>query len=225
MHYFFLKRNIYFKFEYFLIVQVKLQAQVESLTWCQVKLQVENVDLNLSLTLKSKTWTWRQDKLQALLLRLDLIFSSQVLDTFQALDLSRSVYSEICRRERASIMQKNAIFLHISIVLIILLHLDSNASFSKKSFSSFSSSSSQIAVHSHDCRVLYKLNAFTNKSSRSRILSIDERKRSNEFIVSKRSWKRTKNNVTSVHRIQHASNSTSDRTNIELTSLSYHIEC
>ena len=36
--------------------------------------------------------------------------------------------SEICRRKRASIMQKNAIFLHISIVLIILLHLDSNAS-------------------------------------------------------------------------------------------------
>ena len=56
------------------------------------------------------------------------------------------------------------------------------------SFSSFSSSSSQISVHSHDCRVRYELNAFTNKSSRSRILSIDEKKKSNELIASKRSW-------------------------------------
>ena len=36
---------------------------------------------------------------------------------------------EIYRRERVSVIQKNAIFLHISIVLIILSHFDSNANF------------------------------------------------------------------------------------------------
>ena len=37
--------------------------------------------------------------------------------------------SEIYRRERASVIQKNAISLHISTVLIILSHLDSDADF------------------------------------------------------------------------------------------------
>ena len=85
----------------------------------------------------------------------------------------------------------------------------SSSSSSISSSSSFSSSSSsslsilQISVRSHDCRDRYEFHTFTNKSSRSRILSIDERKRNNELIALKRSWEKTKNNVTSVHRNQH----------------------
>ena len=79
MHYFFLKRNIYFKFEYFLIIikssqtsQIKFQAWLKSLTWCQ-------------------------DKIQTWFLKFDLIFSNQILDTFQVFDLTRSIYLyQIC---------------------------------------------------------------------------------------------------------------------------------
>ena len=99
------------------------------------------------------------------------------------------------------------------------LQESSSSSSSSSSFSSSSSSSSQISVRLHGCRVRHELYTFTNKSSRSRIMSIDERRRSNELIASRRSWEKTRDNVTSVHRIQHG------RINIELTSLSYHIEC
>ena len=86
-----------------------------------------------------------------------------------------------------------------------------SSSFSSASSSSSSStSSSQISVRFHDCRDRYELYTFTNKSSRSRILSIDERRRNNELIVSKRNWEKTRNNVTSVHRIQHLTELTSN---------------
>ena len=62
----------------------------------------------------------------------------------------------------------------------------------QKSFSSSSSFSFQTFVHFHDCHVRYELNAFTNKSSRLHILSIDKRKK-NQLIASKRNWKKTKN--------------------------------
>ena len=75
----------------------------------------------------------------------------------------------------------------------------------QKSSSSSSSSSSQIAVRLNDYRVRYERYTSTNKSSTSRISSTDRRRRSNELIASKRSWERTKDNVTSVHRIQHLS--------------------
>ena len=152
-------------------------------------------------------------------------------------------------------MQKNAIFLHISTVLIIFSYLDSGASYlmnlhvsrkrsfhhtkcqisstfkdlrkcqsridlqksssSSSSFSSFSSSSVQISVHFHDYRVRYELNVSTNESSKSRTSSINESRKSNELIASKRNWERTRNNVTSVHCIQHLT---------ELIFLFYHIE-
>ena len=57
------------------------------------------------------------------------------------------------------------------------------------SFSSFSSFSFQIFVRFYDYRVRYELNAFTNKSSKSRILLIDKKKKS-QLIVSKRNWKK-----------------------------------
>ena len=82
------------------------------------------------------------------------------------------------------------------------------------SFSSFSSFLFQIFVFFYDCRVRYEFNAFTNKLSKSRVVSIDKRKK-NQLIVSKRNWKKTKNNVTNVHRIQHLT---------KLTFLFYHIE-
>ena len=82
-------------------------------------------------------------------------------------------------------------YFRIFYVLIILSHRNSNTNFLKnfsnaksnslQKFSSSSSSiSSQISVSLHDCRVRYELNASTNKSSRSRTLSIDE-KRNNEL--------------------------------------------
>ena len=78
-------------------------------------------------------------------------------------------------------------YFRIFYVLIIFSHRNSNANLLRnfsnaksnslqKFFSSFSSISFQISVSFHDCRVRYEFNAFTNKSSRLRILSIDERK-------------------------------------------------
>ena len=92
----------------------------------------------------------------------------------------------------------------------------------QKFFSSFSSFSLSIFVRFHDCRIRYELYTFRNKSSKSRILSIDERRKINKLIVSKRNWKKTKNNVTSVHRFQHLK-SIFDQS-LKLTFLSYHIE-
>ena len=57
---------------------------------------------------------------------------------------------------------------------------------SSSSFSSFSSITFQISVRFHNCRNYYELYTFRNKSSKSRILSIDEKKKSNELVASKR---------------------------------------
>ena len=93
-------------------------------------------------------------------------------------------------------------------VLIILSLRFKSELFSRinqqKRFSSTSSSSSfssQIFVRFHDCRVRCEFHTSTNKSWRSRISSIDEKRKKNELIASKRNWKKTRNNVTSVHRI------------------------
>ena len=68
-----------------------------------------------------------------------------------------------------------------------------------------------------DLRLQQRLNTHSWTSHQG--LTVCRSRRRSQLIASKRSWKRTKSNVTSVHRIQHL------RSNIELTSLSYHIEC
>ena len=109
--------------------------------------------------------------------------------------------------------------MHISIVLIIFSHFDSDANFfenfyvlKKRSFHYikcqifstfknfrkyqsridlqiffmfFSSFSLQIFVRFYDCRVRYEFNISTNKLSKSRILSIDERKKNNKLTTLK----------------------------------------
>ena len=100
-------------------------------------------------------------------------------------------------------MTRYSRILHVLIILSLRFksELSSRINLQKSS----SSSSLQISVRLHDCRVRYELYTSTNKSSRSRIMSINERRRSNELIASRRSWERTRSNVTSVHRIQHLS--------------------
>ena len=56
----------------------------------------------------------------------------------------------------------------------------------QKSSSSSSSSSSisfRTSVRFHDCRIRYELYTFKNKSSKSRILSNDERRKNNELSL------------------------------------------
>ena len=113
--------------------------------------------------------------------------------------------------ERSSRFEKTIVFIILNARYLwhstIFANTTSNSL--QKSFLSSSSSSFQTSVRLHDCHVRYELNASTNKSSRSHILSIDKRER-NQLIASKRNWKKTRSNVTSVHRFQHLK-STFDR--------------
>ena len=90
--------------------------------------------------------------------------------------------------------------------VLIIFSLRFKNEFSKshrlqKSFSSFSSFLFQIFVRFYDCRVRYELNAFTNKLSKSRILSIDKKKSIDRFETKLK--KKTKNNITNVYRFQY----------------------
>ena len=59
-------------------------------------------------------------------------------------------------------------------------------------------------------------------NQQNHVLCRSMKKKNNELIVSKRNWKRTRNNVTNMHRFQHLK-STFDQL-LKLIFLSYHIE-
>ena len=71
----------------------------------------------------------------------------------------------------------------------------------------------RVFINIHCFRICFDKRSFAstsiNKLSRSHETLVDK-KRKNQLIASRRSWKRTRNNVTSVHRIQHLTKLTSN---------------